>query len=88
MEKETLTPFFDLSIKVRGIFSRHTPSVLFINDLHTPFMRADPKSAKNTIKPSFFEHLGSIQLKAVHLIFVKLTEAGMENKLKRLGSRK
>jgi hypothetical protein len=39
------------------------------------FMRADHKSAKNTFKLSvFFVHLGSVGVKSVHKMLVKLTQ--------------
>jgi len=46
----------------------------FINILRAAFTFKDPKSVKNTIKPSvFFVLLGSAGIKASHKMLVKLT---------------
>ncbi len=46
----------------------------FTNIIHIAFMRADHKSAENTVKLSvFFALLGSAQVKAAHKMLVKLT---------------
>ena len=53
---------------------KFTPGFNFTNVLRAAFTRANPKSAKKTVKlSSFFALLGSTSAKAAHRTLVKLT---------------
>ena len=57
----------------------YLPGVNFINILRAAFTRADPKSAKNTVKSSsFFAHLESAIVKAAGKMLMKLTPDRLE----------
>jgi len=76
-----VTLFYEVQVYlVICIFEKHQkrlmpiPGADLTNNLHAAFMHADPKSAKNTVKPSvFFALLGSARIKAARKMLLKST---------------
>ena len=62
--------------RVKYPYASSTPGVNFATILRAAFTRADPKSAKKTVKlSSFFALLGSAREKAAYKMLVKLQES-------------